>query len=283
MLRIENVLRPGDLNEALNALDRNPDLKPIAGGTDLMVQLSESGARMRLLDISKIKELRELKIEGDRLFIGATVSHAEIAKSEIVRANAPLIFKSSCAMGGPAIRNRATIGGNIGNASPVAESFPTLIAHGAKIILVSAGGSRSMPIEDFHLGPGKNAMHKGELILGFEVSKVKEDFFGFYERLGSREALTITKVGVAMASKREGNRLHDIRIALSAVAPSVIRAPRAEKMLESGEITAESIDEAAEVLITECTPITDFRSTCEYRGNMVGQLFRIGMQDFFQE
>lgn len=283
MLRIEDILQPGDLHEALNDLDRNPGLKPIAGGTDLMVQLSESGMRTTLLDLSKIKELHELKIEGDLLFIGAAVSHAEIAKSEIVRANAPLIAKSSSIMGGPAIRNRATIGGNIGNASPVAESFPTLIAHGAEIILVNAGGSRNMPVEDFHLGPGKNALERGELILGFEIPIISENFFGFYERLGSREALTITKVGVALASKKKGNQLHDVRISLSAVAPRAIRAPEAEKLLESSEITFESIDEVAEVLVTECTPITDFRSTCEYRGDMVGQLFRIGMQDFFQE
>lgn len=278
MLRIKDVLWAKDLEDALSALEKNPDLIPVAGGTDLMVQLSESGAKMRLLDISSVDEFRKLRMDGNRLFIGSTLTHAEIAESKLVLENAPLIAKSSGIMGGPAIRNRATIGGNIANSSPVAESYPTLIAHGADVVLISKKGRRKMSVEDFHLGPGKNAMAKDELLLGFEVPAIDNSFFGFYERLGSRAALTITKVGVAMGSTKKGNRLSDVRIALSAVAPRVIRAPQSEKILQSDVISPEIIDRAARTLITECTPITDFRSTCDYREDMVGQLFKIGTE-----
>ncbi len=277
MLAIEAVVRAKSIDEAFSAMDSDPELKPIAGGTDLMVQLQDAPSKRRLLDIWGIPELRGIHLESQRLFIGALETHSEIAKSEIVQTYAPLIAQSSAVMGGPAIRNRATIGGNIANSSPVAESFPTLIAHGAKVVLMSHRGERRLAIEDFHLGPGKNALSGGELVIGFEVPIVGKEFFGFYKRLGSREAMTITKVGVAMASVRRSNRLEGVRIALSAVAPRVIRAFESEKILKGREISSGLIDRAAGVLVTECTPISDFRSTCDYRADMVGQLFRIGM------
>ncbi|HDR90617.1 MAG TPA: xanthine dehydrogenase family protein subunit M [candidate division Zixibacteria bacterium] len=280
MLRIDSVIRPKKLDEALGAISKDSDLKPIAGGTDLMVQLQDSCRRIRLMDISGILELGTLRLEGGKLFIGANLTHAEIAMSELVREYAPLLAQSSAVMGGPAIRNRATIGGNVANSSPVAESFPTLIAHGAEVVLISLRGERRIAVEDFHLGPGKNAMEPDEIILGFDVPAVGEDCFGFYERLGSRAAMTITKVGVALAAKVKSNRLEKVRIALSAVAPRVIRAPESEKILESGEISPELIARAAKILVTECTPISDFRSTCDYREDMVGQLFRKGMANF---
>jgi len=223
--------------------------------------------------------LRYLRLDGSKLLIGGNMTHAEIAGSKLVDKNAPLIAQSSAVMGGPAIRNRATIGGNVGNSSPVAESFPTLIAHGAEVVMVSIRGKRRMLVEDFHFGPGKNALEQGELILGFEIPVVVANFCGFYERLGSRAAMTITKVGVAFAANLKSNRLQDVRIALSAVAPKVIRAPESERILEGNEISEKLVNLAAEVLVTECKPISDFRSTCDYRQDMVGELFRKGMSE----
>ncbi|MGC9316132.1 MAG: FAD binding domain-containing protein, partial [bacterium] len=199
MLRIESVIRPKSLDEALVAIAEDSSLKLFAGGTDLMVQLQDSSRKIRLMDISEMQELRYLRLEGGKVHIGANMTHAEIAESGLVREKAPLLAQSSAVMGGPAIRNRATIGGNVANSSPVAESFPTLIAHGAEVMMISIRGKRRMQVEDFHLGPGRNALEPDELILGFEIPAVGEDFFGFYERLGSRAAMTITKVGVALA------------------------------------------------------------------------------------
>jgi len=282
MFRINDIHKPESLDKALQIIGETPELRPIAGGTDLVIQLSESLKPTSLLDISQIPKLREIGLAGDSLFIGASATHSEIASSDLVRSNAPLIASSSAIMGGPAIRNRATIGGNVANASPVAESLPTLIAHAAEIVLRSANGSRKMAVEDFHLGPGKNTLEENELILGFEIPICGADFFGFYERLGSRAAVTITKVGIALTAIHSGSVLRDVRIALSAVAPRVIRAHQSEAMLEGAEITSELIGRAAQMLITECTPISDFRSTCEYRSDMVGQLFRIGFAEFLE-
>ena len=276
MLRITKVYRPDNIDEALNIFDDNPGIRPIAGGTDLMIQLSDSLESAMLLDVSRIEKLKKINITGGKLFIGAAATHSSIAKSRKVIESAPLIAESSGIMGGPAIRNRATIGGNVANASPVAESLPTLIAHAAEIVLVSANGLRKMPVEDFHLAPGKTALQSGELILGFEIPVVSEDFFGFYNRLGSRAAVTITKVGVALASIKSGDRLGNVRIALSAVAPRVIRAPETEKIMSGANLDDGLIEQAAKMLVSECTPITDFRSTSEYRSDMVGQLFRMG-------
>ncbi len=279
MLRIESVIRPKSLDEALGAITENSSLKPFAGGTDLMVQLQDSSRKIQLIDISGIPELHYLRLEVGKVHVGANMTHAEIAESRLMRENAPLLAQSSAVMGGPAIRNRATVGGNVANSSPVAESFPTLIAHGAEIVIKSIRGERRMAVEDFHLGPGRNALEPDELILGFEIPAVGENFFGFYERLGSRAAMTITKVGVALSGCLKSKRLENVRIALSAVAPRVIRAPESEMILEGVVLSEEILERAAEVLVTECTPISDFRSTCGYREDMVGELFKKGIAE----
>jgi len=277
VLRIDGVYRPKTLPEALDVFTENPRLRPILGGTDVLVQLTDSGKHASLLDLSLLAELKGIRRDGQYLWIGSAETHTAISESPLIMECAPLVAKSSSIMGSPAIRNRATIGGNVANASPVAESLPTLIAHGAEIVLISPSGKRTMPVVDFHLGPGKSAIGDSEIITGFSIPVVSENFVGFYERLGSRAAVSIAKVGVALAANMYGNRFSEVRIALSAVAPRVIRSPKTERLLETHPLERNLIEEATPVLIAECTPITDFRSTREYRADMVGQLFRMGM------
>jgi len=278
MPRISEIYRPKSLKYALKLRAENPNAKPILGGTDLFVQLRGRREDTQLLDLSLLRELRGIKRIGETLWIGASATHHDISVSKLVIKFAPLIAKSSAILGSPAIRNRGTIGGNVANASPVADSIPTLIAHGANVHLVSLRGKREIQIEEFHLAPGKTVIEKDEIILGFSLPIIGNGFFGFYERLGSRAAVSIAKVGVALASRRSGNILSDVRIALSAVAPKVIRAPKAEEFISGKPLTKELIEKASEILATECAPITDHRSTCEYRGDMVASLFKIGME-----
>jgi len=281
VLQIKNIFRPETLGEALQIFSENPNIKPLMGGTDLVVQLRESGVSADVLDLTRIESIKTIKLDKENIYIGAGVSHAEIANSQTVADYAPLLAQSSAMVGSPAIRNRGTIGGNVGNASPVAESIPTLIAHNAIVNLQDSEKTRQIKVEDFHLAPGKTAIQPGELITGFTIPRIGEEFFGFYKRLGSRASVSIAKVGVALSSKREGNRLLNVRIALSAVAPRVLRAKKSEKILSCQEINSDIIGKAAEVLVTECSPISDLRSTMEYRADMVRELFKIGMAELF--
>jgi len=278
MRRID-TLSPGTLQEALEILAREGEgVKVIAGGTDLVVQVLERRKSPRLLlNLSRIGDLREIGEDGETVRIGALVTHRQIERSPILKRRAPLLCEAALLIGSPQLRNLATIGGNIVNASPVADSTPPLMALDATVSLRSARGERKIPLRAFFLGPGKTVIRRDELLAEVSFAGLGPDAAGFYERLGQRRLLSISKVGVALAARRDGAALRGVSISLGAVASTVIMAPRTAAFIEGKPLGDEVAREAARIAERESRAITDLRSTESYRNRMAGALLQKGL------
>jgi CO/xanthine dehydrogenase FAD-binding subunit len=278
-MRNIEVISPRTLNEALSILKDEVDgVYILGGGTDLIIRIKERRIKPRiLLDLSRIEELHFIEEEKDHIRIGAMTKIEEILDSETVRKYAIPLHDSAKVFGSVQIRNLATIGGNIVNASPVAETVPPLFVLQAKLILKSARGEREISIEDFSTGPGESVIERDEILKEIYFQKMKENECGFYKKLGQRKALAISKVSVAFLGCIESGIIKYARIALGAVAPKVIRAKRAEEFLKGKKLEDSTIKEASLIASSESSPITDLRSTDSYRRDMVASLLYMGL------
>lgn len=269
---IKEYLRPASLKETLDLLTSySVSAKILAGGTDLLVQQAlESSPETAVVSLKDIEDLRQIKktAEGD-IFIGSMTRHAEVAQSPLVNQSFPALARASNLVGSPSIRNMATIGGNICNASPSADTAPPLLAYDARAIIVSRSDERATNIEDFFTGPSTNVLKGGEILKGFLLTP-KPGWIANYEKLGLRKAMEIAIVNVCVAVEMdEHKRCSGIRIALGAVAPTPIRARKAEGILENRKITPELVQVCAEAAVGESKPISDIRASADYRKEMV--------------
>ncbi len=216
--------------------------------------------------------------EGQKeLRIGALTTLEEIFRSEVINAYAPVLSDAAGKMGSPQIRNLGTIGGNIANASPAGDTVPPLFVHRATLILRSQRGKRTISISHFFSGPGESLMEKDELLTEVSLRKREKDERWFFSKLGQRRAMVISKVSVAFKGVFQRRRLTDVSIALGAVAPTVTYAQRTARFLNSKPLDPELIDEASRIIQDEAKPISDIRSTSEYRRRMVGALLKQGL------
>lgn len=270
------TLNPLSLKEALSLLTKT-GVRPIAGGTDLLVRLYDTypNPQPRLLVLDRVKPLHKVSINSHKIALGPLVTFSEIEQSAEIIKYAPQLAQAASIAGSTQIRNRATIGGNIANGSPAGDLIPPLYVLGAELELMSSRGRRTVPIEKFFLGPGKTVLKKSELITAIRFRKALEH--GFFLRLATRKALAISKVSAAANIAIENKKIADIRIALGAVAPTVVRAPRTEEYLLGRELTEQVITEAAEIVTEEARPIDDIRSIAVYRKEMVGVLLKRGL------
>jgi CO/xanthine dehydrogenase FAD-binding subunit len=266
-VKIIRVTRLEEIDRFL-AKDGRP-VAYLAGGTDMMVygRRDESPAPV-WLDISPLEELRFIKELDNSITIGALTTIREIAESPLVREFLPCLHQAACMVGSPLIRNRATIGGNFGNASPAGDTIPPLYAHEARIILHPKTPKDSLKVNNFFTGPKTTILQRGELITAFEIPK-RSGITGFYAKLGQRNSLRIAKVSMAMSLRVTARGLEDVRIALGAVGPTVYRAFRTEAILEGRLLNADVIREAEQEIREECMPIDDIRSTADYRREML--------------
>ena len=242
--------------------------RPIAGGTDLMVQLaSEIGEPpARMLDIWGIDELRGIAVEADALVIGALTTYTEIRRSPLVAEFVPVLAEAAATIGAAQIQNRGTIGGNVVNASPAGDTLPVLLALGAEIVLGSARGERTVAAADFWPAYRMTARRNDELVLRIRVPLVTDRQVRF-RKIGTRRAQAISKVVMALAwrAASDADPWTDVRLALGSVAPTPVRSPAAEAVLEGQRPTRETADVAREALEAALHPIDDVRSTAEYR------------------
>ncbi|HPZ07309.1 MAG TPA: xanthine dehydrogenase family protein subunit M [Candidatus Eremiobacteraeota bacterium] len=245
----------------------------LAGGTDLLIKIKDDLLipPFTVLDISGLQELRSIHFEQDYVRIGSLVTHGEIEKHPELRLLFPSLTDACHGVGSPQIRNRATIGGNIGNASPAADSIPPLYVYGAELHLVNSKGERWVKIEDFFTGPGKTIRNPVEIIKEIRIPAEKRDY-GTYLRLGQRKALAISKISLALAGKKKNGSMEDVKIALGAVGPTVIMAVETSLYLRGKELSSEVIKEAGNIIEKEAEPITDLRSSKEYRKKMCSTL-----------
>ena len=276
MLENESIIA-ATLRQALTAKAKK-NIMAIAGGTDLLVKLHDTidTPNPKLLVLDYIKSLHKIVINSKRqISIGPLVTFDEIEQSQLLRQFAPQLVAAASLAGSAQIRNQATIGGNIANASPAGDLIPPLYALDAKLELSSIKGKRHVPIEDFFLGPGKSILKSSELITSIKI--MARPGFAFFLRLATRQALAISKVSVAAGIRIDKGIVDEVYIALGAVAPTVIRASETEKILIGKELIQENICHAAEIAKSEARPIDDIRSNAEYRREMVAVLLSRGL------
>ncbi len=253
------------LSDALGFLaERGDQTKVLAGGTDLIPALREDvSSPAFVLNILEIEGLNGVKEANQSLRIGSITTHAQLVESDILRRTCPSLVQAAGSIGGPLIRNRGTVGGNIANASPAADLASTLLSLDAEAVLMSQKGTRVVALRDFFLGPGKTALHPDELLA--EVAIPLPRGKGVFLKLGRRQAMSLSVVNVAVCLDMEGRICRKARVALGSVAPTPIRCPGAERMLLNREMDEELIGECAEEAMAVSKPVDDQRAKAWYR------------------
>jgi carbon-monoxide dehydrogenase medium subunit len=271
-------LSPQTVAEACSLLYRHgKSAKVIAGGTDLLVKMKERELAPRyLVGLRGINDLDYIEYDKKGgLRIGALTSNGSVAGSAVIQEEFGLLAEAAAKIGTPQIRNMGTIGGNLGNAAPSADTAPPLIALGARVKLVSSKGERTVPLEDFFTGPGETVLKTNELLTEIQVPEPVPGTRGVYLKLLPRGAVDIAAVGVAvLLVLGKGGICNDVRIVLGAVAPTPVRAKRAEAVIKGKQGKNGVIQEAAQTAAEEARPISDVRSSAAYRQEMVKVLTR---------
>ncbi|HSF05603.1 MAG TPA: xanthine dehydrogenase family protein subunit M [Methylomirabilota bacterium] len=266
--------RPQSLRHALQVMAAEPSVVPIAGGTDLMVLLALGDLRAgHLLDLWPLGELRGIDAAPDQTVIGALTTYRELATHPAVVERHPALVQAARLSGAWAIQNRGTLGGNLANASPAADSPPALLAYGARLELVSVRGSRWVDYADFHLGYKRTARAGDELIARIALAQPPGPATHFYRKVGTRKAQAISKVCLAGLAPLSDGRLGDVRLALGAVAPTVVLARQTAAYLNGRRVPEIDRVAARAILEAEIAPIDDLRSSAWYRRRVAGNLF----------
>jgi CO/xanthine dehydrogenase FAD-binding subunit len=258
------------VEEAVALFAETPGGRYLAGGTDLLPQLRGKRRAERLIDIKRIGELRTILERANRsLAIGAAVPLAEIAAHDVVGARYPLLRECCNAVGAYPLRNRATMAGNICNASPAADTAVALLALDAVVVACGPGGSREIPVAGFFTGPGQTVLAPGELVIAVVLPATSAGVRGSYQRLSRRRGMDLATVGVLVGRGPESHAPRH-RVALAAVAPVPLRVAAAEALLDRDPVG--ELHQAAEAARAAARPITDLRGSAEYRRDMVGVL-----------
>lgn len=264
------IYSPKSLADALAKLESERGVwRPFAGGTDLMV-LFEAGklAHKRFLSLWHLDDLRGISASDDCVVIGGLTTYTQIQGNDILQKEFPMLCKAASETGAVAIQNRGTIGGNIVNASPAADSPPALLTYDAEVELVSAKGSRWVKYDAFHTGYKTTVMQPHELLRAVRLPRTTSGAKHYYRKVGTRKAQAISKVCFAGLVRPKGGQIADVRIALGSVAPTVFRPKNTEAALIGQSISAATIAGARQALAAELAPIDDIRSTKEYRLNV---------------
>jgi CO/xanthine dehydrogenase FAD-binding subunit len=263
-----------DLATALERMARGPNVwKPFAGGTDLVVLL-EAGKlpHRKFVSIWGLPELRGIEATPAHVTLGALTTYTELRRHEVISREFPLLCQAAAETGSIATQNRGTLGGNIANASPAADSPPALFVYDAELELVSARGARWVPYHGFWSGYKRMDLRSDELIRRIRLPREKGGWKQYYRKVGTRRAQAISKVCFAGAARVDAGRIVDLRIALGSVAPTVLRAVETEKTLRGERLSPSILRAAQEVLGREIAPIDDMRSTSRYRRRVAQNL-----------
>ena len=277
--------RPADMPEALEALAHNGRVVPIAGGTNIMVNLKRAPLEADLVvDLTGLEELTPLSENNGSVRMGAGFTFARLLEWRPGGAIEGLMHPMCVAFAGPLIRNLATVGGNVCDASAAADISPPLLALDAVVELESAArGRRTLPLPEFFQGVRRTALRPDELLTAIEFPHPAKDERWFYYKLGKRKADAISIVSLAMTVRLEQGKVEQARIALGAVAPVAMRTPETESLLRGETLNESVINAAAATAAGESRPIDDFRATGAYRRQMVEALVRRGLTEIAQQ
>ena len=269
-----DLVAPGNLKDVLSLLAEKPGTwLPIAGGTDLMV-LYASGKlpQRKLVSLWNLPELRRIEATEEELRIGATCTYTDLRQNEIVEREFPLLASAARWTGSIANQNRGTLGGNIVNASPAADSLPALLVYEADLILISAAGERRVSYLDFHAGYKKILLKPHELIREICLRRRFKEYFSYARKVGARNVQAISKVCLAAIGRWKNGAAQDVRMAIGSVAPVPLRLRDTEEAINGKTIDAAAITAAKQTVIAEIQPIDDIRSTASYRTAVAGNL-----------
>lgn len=274
------VFLPRTLEEALETKSARPETVPIAGGTDLMVDLNfRRREPTSIIDVSRVPELLEWSADPTTLYVGSGVSYSRIIKE---LPSTPPLAEASRTIGSPQIRNRGTLGGNLGTASPAGDALPALACFDAEVVTRRAGGAeRVVALRDFLTGPRSNALEHDELIVGVRWARIRGP--GVFAKIGARNAMVIAIASLCVVLDENSRTT---RIAVGSAAPTVIRIPAAEQLLDealessgawtdpTAPVPPDGVEEAVRALTAAISPIDDARGTAEYRRHACGVLLR---------
>lgn len=279
---VREFYQPRSVHEALELLGRAPEeTRVVAGGTDLFLQLRRGDVRSAyLVDVAEIAEMTYIREEPDLIRVGAGTLVADLAGSEVLRRYASALAESAAVLGSPQIRNRATIGGNLGRSSPAADCVCALMALDAAILVQSTSGTREIPIGSFLLGPGQNALVPGELVLEVRIPRPGGRHGSRFIKLGRRKALVLATASAA-AHLELGPDWTVVKcgLALGSVGPVTVRARTAEDLLRGKVLSPEAIQAAAEEAAREASPISDVRGSAEYRRAVIPVLVARALEE----
>lgn len=272
--------RPLSLEEACRLLATyGPEARVLAGGTDLLVALREENRRLagvnHIIDLGNLVDLNYIREENGQICIGALTSHADIAAAGLVRKYAALLAQAAIQVGSPQIRNRGTIGGNLANASPAADTVPALIALEAAATLVSSQGERQVPVADLLAGPNRTSLAPGEIITALRFKKLPPSAGSAFLKLGRRQTLSIARLNIAVVLDRDENsRITAARIVPGAALPVASRVPAAETVLVGSVVSEELARRAGEKVGEEMLRLSGRRWSTEYKLPVIVALAR---------
>ncbi len=276
-----DLVAPGSLDAVLSLLAESPgEFLPIAGGTESMVAFGAGRLQAkRLVSLWGLKELRFISASADTLTIGAGSTFTDIRKHPIIASDFPLLAQAASWTGSIANQNRGTLGGNIVNGSPAADSPPALLAYGAELELISVRGIRRVAYDGFHLSYKKTALANDELVYAIRLPQRFDDYVQHARKVGTRNAQAISKVAIAALALVADGVLDDIRIGAASLRETPMRCKAVEQVLLGKEVSTKTIEAARAALAKEILPIDDIRSTARYRAAIAGNL----MEEFLRK
>ncbi|WP_028325493.1 FAD binding domain-containing protein [Desulfatirhabdium butyrativorans] len=269
------IFSPQSLPELFSIRNAHPDARLMAGGTDLLVRLRKQPADDRpLILLERIEALQRIETADTEIVIGAGVCFSRIATGECATTEIGVLAQAAATIGGPALRNMATIGGNVCTASPAGDSLPALYVLDASVELASAQGTRIMPVGEFISGPGKTQLGENEILLAIHIPRKRPAWtIQRYEKIGKRKSLAIAVASMAAALHLDENGIvHEARLAWGSVGPTVMRCPEAEEALLGRRLAADAIEAAAAFVPGSVRPIDDIRATAAYRRRVCANL-----------
>jgi carbon-monoxide dehydrogenase medium subunit len=274
-----DYIRPGNMEDAIAALQANDEPYLLAGGTDLLIGMKTNAVRPKcLIDLKGIPDID--CIEYDNGFkLGALTTVRDVEVSPLIREKIPALSEAAGTLGSIQIRNRATIGGNLCHGSPAADMAVILLAMNCELQIATGNGAKTMGLDRFFTGPNSTVLNRNEVLAQIIIPKEIEQFKGIYLKHGPRKAMDIGIVNIAILLDADVSSgfCNQIMIALGAVAPRPIRAKKAEALLNANRLTSELIQEAAEAASDEARPISDFRASAGYRRDLVKNLVAKGI------
>ena len=266
-----DFIQPATIDAAILALaEYSPNVRILNGGTDYLVELKHVAQSPGVvIDVSRLQGLKGIEIVDAGLRIGAGVTHTEIMADPLIKEHVPAMIDAAHTVGAVQTRNLGTLGGNLVTCVPSMDSGPTLLALDADVTILGAKGTRQSSLTDFFVAPRKTSLEPDELLLEIIIPKENLGKPASFIKFGLRKGQALALVNAASALWVEGNKFKDVRIALGAVAPVVIRAVKAEAFLEGQAVSEGLIQEAAKIAVGEAKPIDDFRASKEYRNDLI--------------